>query len=288
MLLISQIVIIIATFFNVIFDASYLGAGRYIGNLNIYGKVEIASLFLFCSLVEIFVLLNRNEKMFIFLRVVNSALLLNVLLSISAIIQQSEENAYDTNAIGNLMSSFTSFATFGLYNVPNNIARSSRLLFGYYLILFAFFISFIIFSLYLYRRFIKKEDFTQTSQFQFRDCIHLFAKNKLLSVATCLTLLSQFLPFNSMNDFSNPTPAFAAQPVVSSIIIVITLLQLASLLQNNRHKFKQYIIFELASVFVWNPFYVFSHLGPGVGYFLYMIGVGLLTYVLIENRLKKI
>ncbi|HFI0404252.1 TPA: hypothetical protein ACGOZ1_000276 [Streptococcus suis] len=280
-LLISQIVLIISTFFNVMYDATF-----QIGNLNIYGKVNIAPLFLVCSVIEIVGLINRKEKIFIPFRVINTFLILNILSTISIAVIESEQSAAFANNVGNFASSVMSFFTFGLFEMPTNLAQSSKLLFGYHFIRLVLLILSIIFVLYLYNRFIKKEELVHTTHFDFHKLLELYSKNKLLVIANVLLVISQLLPFNIMNKFLLATPAFADHPIVSSVICLVAFLLLLNLFQNNTNNVKRYAIIEIASVIIWNPFYVYKYGTPGFGYLIYIVGLGLLAYSVFGNKLK--
>jgi hypothetical protein len=49
---------------------------------------------------------------------------------------------------------------------------------------------------------------------------------------------------------------------------------------------KRYIIIEILSIVIWNPFIIFRYGTPGIGYWLYIVGLGLLTYSILGNKLK--
>ena len=147
-----------------------------------------------------------------------------------------------------------------------------------------------LFSLfYLYFRFYRKEELVQTSQIkyqvQYRSFINVFTKNRLLATGTYLVIASQFLPFNSMNPYLVPTPAFAHFPLISLSICIIGILLIYSIL-NETNNMKRYIIIEILSIVIWNPFIVFRYGAPGIGYWLYIVGLGLLTYSILGNKLK--
>ncbi|HEL0807801.1 TPA: hypothetical protein TU173_001888 [Streptococcus equi subsp. zooepidemicus] len=259
----------------------------YAGNLNIYGKETLSPIFLICSLFEAAALINRNEKIFIPLRVVNTILILRILFIISGKVRDSVESASFVNEVGNSISSFTSFLTGGLFNMPENLATESRLLIGYYIILFALLLSIIAFVSYLYYRFFKNEKLVQESKLHFYDFVNVFTENRLFSFAICLVIISQFLPFNKMSTLMEPASAFGDHPFISSIICIIAFLILVSLSQKNIHNIKYYILVEIGSLVIWNPFYVFQYGNPGVGYIIYIVGLALLVYSLVGNKLLK-
>ncbi|MFM0585180.1 hypothetical protein P7J12_01955 [Streptococcus suis] len=282
-LVLSQILLIIATFFDVMYDATF-----QIGNLNIYGKAEVAPFLLICTLIEICALISRNEKIFIPLRFLNTILIFNILSYISTDVIESEQSAAFANGIGNFASSVMSFFTFGLFEMPTDLAQSSKLLFGYHFIRLALLLCSIIFILYLYIRFIKKEELVQTNNFDFHKLLELYSKNKLLVIATVLLVISQLLPFNIMNKSLLPTPAFADHPIFSSIICIVAFLLLSNLLHDNINNIKRYAIIEITSILIWNPFYVYKFGTPGVGYLVYLVGLGMLAYSIFGAKLKTV
>lgn len=282
-LLISQIVLIISTFFNVMYDATL-----QIGNLNIYGKANIAPIFLVCSVIEIIALINRKEKIFLPFRVINAVLILNILSTISTAVIESEKSAAFANDIGNFASSVMSFFTFGLFEMPTDLAQSSKLLLGYHFIRLALLLCSIIYILYLYNRFIKKEELVHAINFDFHKLVELYSKNKLLLIATVLLVISQLLPFNIMNKFLLATPAFADHPFVSSVICIVAFLLLSNLLQDNINNVKRYAIIEIVSILIWNPFYVYKFGTPGLGYLIYLVGLGMLVYSIFGAKLKTV
>lgn len=282
-LLISQIVLIISTFFSAMYDATL-----QIGNLNIYGKVNIAPLFLVLSVIEIIALINRNEKIFLPFRVINTFLILNILSTISTAVIESEQSAAFANDIGNFASSVMSFFTFGLFEMPTDLAQSSKLLLGYHFIRLALLLCSVIYILYLYNRFIKKEEVVHAINFDFHKLVELYSKNKLLVIANVLLVISQLLPFNIMNKFLLATPAFADHPIVSSVIWIVAFLLVSNLLQGNTNNVRRYAIIEIASVLIWNPFYVYRFGTPGLGYLIYLVGLGLLVYSIFGAKLKTV
>ena len=103
-----------------------------------------------------------------------------------------------------------------------------------------------------------------------------------------LLVISQLLPFNIMNKFLLATPAFADHPIVSSVICIVAFLLLSNLLQDNLNNVKRYAIIEIASVLIWNPFYVYRFGTPGLGYLIYLVGLGLLVYSIFGKKLKTV
>ena len=283
-LLYSLLIFIFTTFLNII----YKPAGP-IGNLNIYGESELAPLLLISLFFEISTLINRNEKLFIPLRVVNTIFSLIILSIISNSVRRSEINTTQLNNSGNFVSGFISYLTDGFVNIPMNTSQPIKILFGYYLISVELLLCSIIFIIYLYFRFYRKEELVQTSQIkyqvQYRSFINVFTKNRLLATGTYLVIASQFLPFNSMNPYLVPTPAFAHFPLISLSICIIGILLIYSIL-NETNNMKRYIIIEILSIVIWNPFIVFRYGTPGIGYWLYIVGLGLLTYSILGNKLK--
>ena len=259
-----------------------------IGNLNIYGKANIAPIFLVCSVIEIIALINRNEKIFLPFRVINTFLILNILSTRSTAVIESEQSAAFANDIGNFASSVMSFFTFGLFEMSTDLAQSSKLLFGYHFIRLALLLCSVIFILYLYNRFIKKEELVHAINFDFHKLVELYSKNKLLVIATVLLVISQLLPFNIMNKFLFATPAFADHPIVSSVICLVAFLLVSNLLQDSTKNVRRYAVIEIASVLIWNPFYVYKFGTPGVGYLIYIIGLGLLVYSIFGAKLKTV
>ncbi|MGO0056267.1 hypothetical protein ACTMTD_00710 [Streptococcus suis] len=282
-LIISQIVLIISTFFNVMYDATL-----QIGNLNIYGKANIAPICLVCSVIEIIALINRKEKIFLPFRVINTVLILNILSTISTAVIESEKSAAFANDIGNFASSVMSFFTFGLFEMPTDLAQSSKLLLGYHFIRIALLLCSVIYILYLYNRFIKKEELVHAINFDFHKLLELYSKNKLLVIATVLLVISQLLPFNIMNKFLLATPAFADHPIISSVICIVAFLLVSNLLQDNTNNVRLYVIIEIASVLIWNPFYVYRFGTPGLGYLIYLVGLGMLVYSIFGAKLKTV
>lgn len=284
LLLISLILLIASTFLKVMYDNLGSGAGNPVGNLNIYGASEWAPLFLIFSLIEISSVINRREKFFIPLRIVNTLLMLTMQSAISSEVQSSENIANQANAIGNAASSFISTFTFGLYNIPQDLADSSRLLGGYHAISFTLLLSSITFAYYLYLRFVKKESIVPNSSIPLSEIRNVFATNKLLTAAISLMALSQFIPFNRMNSNLFPSPAFADHPVISSAICIVFFLIFSSLLQRNNKFIELYVIIEIASLLIWNPFYVLRYGAPGLGYIIYIVGLALLIYYELRSR----
>jgi len=88
-----------------------------------------------------------------------------------------------------------------------------------------------------------------------------------------------------MNPYLVPTPAFAHFPIISLNICIIGILLIYSIL-NETNNMKRYIIIEILSIVIWNPFIVFRYGAPGIGYWLYIVGLGLLTYSILGNKLK--
>lgn len=142
--------------------------------------------------------------------------------------------------------------------------------------------------LYLYNRFIKKEELVHAINFDFHKLVELYSKNKLLLIATVLLVISQLLPFNIMNKFLLATPAFADHPFVSSVICIVAFLLLSNLLQDNINNVKRYAIIEIVSILIWNPFYVYKFGTPGLGYLIYLVGLGMLVYSIFGAKLKTV
>lgn len=280
LLLLSVIFLTFTTFLSVIYKTSFS-----IGSLNIYGENELAPLLLISLLFEIIALINRNEKLFIPLRIVNSFLLFLILSSASNLVTRTEISSSEINSVGNLASDMMSEASNGLYNMPKDLAQPDRLLFGYSIISISLLLCLIIFAGYLYYRFYKKERFVQTSYIQYRDFIASFTKNKLLSIGIYFLLASQFLPFNRMQVNLLPTPAFAHMPIISSAICIIGFLLIYSIL-HDPNNIKRYIIIELLSIVFWNPFIVFKYGAPGIGYWFYIVGLAFLAYSILGDKLR--
>jgi membrane protein len=294
-LLFTQVFLILSTFFDVVFDKIHYNSNIFNGNLNIYGKKELAPLLLILLLIEISALINRNEKLFVPLRIVNIFLTLLLLAEISNSVTQSEIATATGTFLGLSVLSFGfQMIMGGWYDVlfgggidPSLIQISSdRRLFGFHLISFALFLSLLVFAFYLYRRFYKKEKFIQTNLINYHDFITVFYKNRLLSIATYLVTASHFIPFNIMTKTLYPTPAFANHPIISASICVIGYLLLRSIIREDTSKIRLYSILEIISIIIWNPFYVFKYGLPGIGYILYIIGLGLFAYSLLSDKLK--
>ncbi|MDU4454339.1 MAG: hypothetical protein E7I91_06875 [Streptococcus mitis] len=289
-LLFTQIFLIIATFFDSIFKNIHV-SNVFNGNLNIYGESKLAPVLLIFLIFEIITLINQDEKLFIPLRLLNSFLTLLILKEISDVVTRSEVSTAAGTLFGlSVFSSLLNMATGGWFNTllggaldPSQIRISpDRRLFGYYIIGFALLLSLIVFVFYLYRRFYKKEKLIKVNNINYHDFIAVFSKNKLLSIATYLVMASQFIPFNIMINTLLPTPAFAAHPLFSSAICIIGFLLLDSILNENTSNIKRYIIIEIMSIVIWNPFSVFKYGSPGFGYILYTLGIGLFVYSLLN------
>ncbi|HEL2111275.1 TPA: hypothetical protein TY903_001832 [Streptococcus suis] len=91
-----------------------------------------------------------------------------------------------------------------------------------------------------------------------------------------------------MNKFLLATPAFADHPFVSSVICIVAFLLLSNLLQDNINNVKRYAIIEIASLLIWNPFYVYKFGTPGLGYLIYLVGLGMLVYSIFGAKLKTV
>lgn len=289
-LLFTQIFLIIATFFDSIFKNIHVN-NVFNGNLNIYGESKLAPVLLIFLLFEIIALINQDEKLFIPLRVLNSFLTLLILKEISDVVTRSEVSTAAGTLFGlSVFSSLLNMATGGWSSAlfggaldPSQIRISpDRRLFGYYIIEFTLLVSLSVFVFYLYRRFYKKEKLIKINRIKYHDFIAVFSKNKLLSIATYLVILSQFIPFNIMIKTLLPTPAFAAHPLFSSAICIIGFLLLDSILNENTNNIKRYIIIEIMSIVIWNPFSVFKYGAPGFGYILYILGIGIFVYSLLN------
>jgi hypothetical protein len=281
LLLLSVIFLTFTTFLSVIYKTSFS-----IGSLNIYGENELAPLLLISLLFEISALINRNEKLFIPLRIVNSFLLFLILSSASNLVARTGIDSSEINSVGNFASEMMSEASYGFYNMPQDLAQPDRLLFGYSIISISLLLCLIIFAVYLYYRFYKKEKFIQTSYIQYRDFIDSFTKNKLLSIGIYFLLASQFLPFNRMQVNLLPTPAFAHMPIISLAICIIGFLLIYSIL-HDQNNINRYIIIELLSIVFWNPFTVFKYGAPGIGYWLYIVGLAFLAYSILGDKLRE-
>ncbi|NQM12716.1 hypothetical protein HO422_00910 [Streptococcus suis] len=91
-----------------------------------------------------------------------------------------------------------------------------------------------------------------------------------------------------MNKFLLATPAFADHPFVSSVICIVAFLLLSNLLQDNINNVKRYAIIEIVSILIWNPFYVYKFGTPGLGYLIYLVGLGMLVYSIFGAKLKTV
>ncbi len=91
-----------------------------------------------------------------------------------------------------------------------------------------------------------------------------------------------------MNKFLLATPAFPDKSYSFIGNMDSCILLVSNLLQGNTNNVRRYAIIEIASVLIWNPFYVYRFGTPGLGYLIYLVGLGLLVYSIFGAKLKTV
>ena len=279
-LLCSQLAIILASFFKIAVLPSF-------GKLNLYAMASMATLFLISSVIEIVFTLKKNEKVFITLRIVN----LLWLFSLIGHLVKQIENLQKTEALidfgTGVVENLYSWLSFGIVNFSIPRSGYSYLLGTVNVIRILADISLVILLIYVYLRFLKKDEFDTTPCFEGSLIAKLQAAYKLDKVVTGASIaliISPFLRF--MSNGRIEVPAFGTRPFVASAIIALGVFVIRGVLVKDEQKLEKSILIALISFIIWNPIFAFRQ-GVGIGYLLYLVAIITLGVVYIKRHEGK-
>ena len=277
-LLCSQLVIILATFFKVAMLPSF-------GKLNLYALDSVAVLFLISSVIEIVFTLKKNEKVFIPLRVVNLLWLFSMIGNLTKQIEnlQMTESALDFGA--GVVENLYSWLTFGI--VDFSIPRSgySSLLGTVNVIRIVADISLVLLLVYLYFRFIKKDEFDTTPCLKGSIITALqtaYNSDKIVTIASIALIVSPFLRF--MSNGPIVVTAFGRKPFFALATVVLGVVVIHGVLSKDAKVLGKSILATLITFILWNPIYVMRQGHFGLGYILYLAGVITLGVIYIKRQ----